>query len=411
MQKRIFLLMLALLLLVGMGLVSLAPMTVQAIGEVTPTPEPLISPPAETIDVSQTLSDGFLSMQNGDLDEGIALFTAAIQAESDNAEAYMLRALAYGTAEQFQAAIADITVSINLLPETYHSDRAVVFPLTEWFLYTLRGNMYVELNDNALAMADYDAALRLSPSSDNDITFASRAELNTTLGDTAAAEIDDLIARAMSAMNGGNLENARALFAQATDTGQRTPSVAIAYYNLAVLNTFEGNTAAAIQDYTESLNINPEMHIAYLARGIAFREAQDMVSAAQDFYNRMTILGTEFVDTTATIGAGIEIAMDYQRVVRIRFEGTAGDSVTLSAREVVAIETDPLIVLLDPNGNPIAGDDDFGGNLDSLIEDFELPMTGTYILMVSHAEGGYAAGFDGMIRVALENCPATGSCI
>lgn len=411
MQNRIFLLMLAMVLLVGMGLVSLAPMSVQAIGEVTPTPEPLISPPTQAIDVAQTLTDGFLSMQNGDLEKGIDSFTTVIQAEPDNAEAYMLRALAYVSTEQFQIAIADITVALNLLPETYHSDRAVVFPLTEWFLYTLRGNMYAELDDNAQALADYDAALRLTPSSDNEAAFASRAEINTRLGNTAAAEVDDLMARAMAAMNAGNLENARSLLAQATDTGQRTQSVAIAYYNLAVLNVFEGNTAEAIQDYTEALNINPEMQIVYLARGIAFREAGDMAAAAQDFYNRMTLLGTEFVDETASVGDGIEIAMDYQRVVRIHFEGTAGDSVTLSAREVVAVETDPLIVLLDPDGNPIAGDDDFGGNLDSLIEDFELPMTGTYTLMVSHAEGGYAAGFDGLIRVALEDCPTSGGCI
>jgi hypothetical protein len=47
-----------------------------------------------------------------------------------------------------------------------------------------------------------------------------------------------------------------------------------------------------------------------------------------------------------------------------------------------------LIVLLDPNGDPIAGDDDSGTQLDSLISSFELPTDGTYTLLVSHAGGG-----------------------
>jgi tetratricopeptide (TPR) repeat protein len=287
----------------------------------------------------------------------------------------------------------------------------VVYPLTEWFLYTLRGNAYQSLGQNALALADYDAALRLTPSADNDIAFASRSELNTQMGDTAAAAIDESVGRAMAAMQAGNLQSARQLLAQATDTNQRTQSVAIAYYNLAILNSADGNIAESLQDFSDAIAISPEMHNAYLARGITYREADDLAAAGSDFYNRITILGTEYVDETLSIGSGKEIAMDYQRVVRITFEGTAGTVVTISAREVVAGEVDPLIALLDPNGNPIAGDDDFGGDLDALIEDFELPMTGTYALLVSHAEGGYATGFDGIVRVALEDCDSSGNCI
>jgi Flp pilus assembly protein TadD len=414
MHKRIFLFTLVLLLMLSIALVSLTPMTVAAIGEVTPTPEPLIMPtaPAETeIDVVQTLTDGFLAMQDENLDEAVTLFTSVIQAEPDNAEAYLLRALANAGLEQTQAAIDDVTTAIGLVPETYHSDRAVVYPLTEWFLYTLRGNAYQSIGENALAMADYDAALRLSPSSDNDLTFASRAELNNLLGDTEAAEVDELVGQGMAALQAGNLEAGREFLTQATDTSQRTQSVAIAYYNLALINQAEENTAEAIQDYSEAIAISPNMHNAYLARGIAYVEAGDIAAAGSDFYNRMTILGTEFVDETLAIGSGIEIAMDYQRVVRITFEGTAGATITLSAREVVPGETDPLLVLLDPNGNPIAGDDDSGGDLDALIEDFELPMGGTYTLWVSHAEGGYIAGFDGIIRVAIEDCGTSGGCI
>lgn len=420
MHKRILLVSLTILLLFGITLVSFTSLTVEAIGEVTPTPSPApLStaaplntpvPDAANVDVPQTMSDAFSSIQSGNFDEAINLLTTAIQAEPDNAEAYLLRALAYSNNNQPESGIEDLTVAINLVPETYHSARAVIFPLTEWNIYSLRGNLYLQAGDNALALADYDAALRLSPSTDNAVALEARAELNKALGDSAASEVDDLVARAMDAMTGGDLETAQDLLTQAVQSGQQTQVVAIAYYNLAIISLAQENRAGAIQDYSDALRISPAMHVAALARGISYREAGDMAAAAVDFHNRIMTLGAEFVDKTAALGEGLEIEMDYQRVVRITFEGTAGQAVSLSAREAVPEQVDPLIVLLDPNGNPIAGDDDFGGNLDSLIDDFALPVTGTYTLLVSHAEGGYASGFEGIVRVALENCSSSGTC-
>lgn len=408
MQKRILFVAVGLMLLFGIGLVSLTPMTVAAIGEITPTPAPAL--PDEDIDVNEALTQGFSSVQSGNVQAGLDAFTLALQAEPDNAEAYMLRALAYSSEENYTPAIADLSEAIDLVPQTYHPDRAVIFPLTQWFLITVRGNLYEEMGDSTAALADYDAALALTPSTDNDVTFEARAALLHDMGDTAAGDVDAAIARAFGNMNTGNLNAAMDLLTEAIDSGQRTSSVAIAYYNRAILNDVQDNVEMAIADYSAALEINPNMHIAYLARGIRYRESGDIQAAGKDFYNRMTAVATDFVDERAAIGEGLEVEMDYQRVVRISFESAAGQTVTISARETSSLETDPMIVLLDPNGNPIAGDDDFGGNLDSLLEDFELPVDGTYTLMVSHAEGGYAAGFEGTILVAFENCSTSGAC-
>jgi tetratricopeptide (TPR) repeat protein len=412
MPKRILLFSLLLMLLFGISLVSFTSLTVQAIGEVTPTPAALSTPVPATsdVDVPQTLSDGFAKMQSGDFASALALFTTVLQAEPDNAEAYFLRSLAYSNNNQAALGIADLTQAISLIPETYHSNRGVVFPLTEWNLYGLRGNLYVQAGDNALAMADFDAAIRLSPTGDNEVVFQSRSDLNYELGDTAAGDIDALISQALRALANRDLNTAQELFTKAVETGQATQSVAVAYYNLAIIDLAQENRVGALQNYGDAIKLSPNMHVAYLARGISYRQSDDLAAAAADFHNRITLLGTDFVDRTAALGDGLEIEMDYQRVVRITFQGTAGQAVALSAREVVSEQVDPLIVLLDPNGNPIAGDDDFGGNLDALIDDFTLPVTGTYTLLVSHAEGGYAAGFEGIIRVALENCSSSGAC-
>lgn len=59
----------------------------------------------------------------------------------------------------------------------------------------------------------------------------------------------------------------------------------------------------------------------------------------------------------------------------------------------------PLILLCgEQAGNPLAADDDSGGNFDAAISDFSLPADGSYIAVLSHAGGGSA----GAVRVLLE---------
>ena len=81
----------------------------------------------------------------------------------------------------------------------------------------------------------------------------------------------------------------------------------------------------------------------------------------------------------------------------LSFDAAAGQHVTLSAQAREAAGTDPLIVLLDASGQPVAGDDDSGGDLNALIEDYVIPSDGTYTLVVSHAGGNP----NGALRVLL----------
>jgi tetratricopeptide (TPR) repeat protein len=177
--------------------------------------------------------------------------------------------------------------------------------------------------------------------------------------------------------------------------------LAIAYYNRAILYNAQGNQAAALQDYSDALAADSEMHIVYLARGTAFREQGDLQAAGQDFYNRIITLGNEYIDHSGAIGDSFAVEMDYQRIIRITFEGSAGQVVTIAAREAQANQTDPLIALLDPSGTPIAGDDDSGGNFDSQLDNFTLPATGNYTLLVSHAEGAYDFGYEGTVQITI----------
>jgi hypothetical protein len=65
------------------------------------------------------------------------------------------------------------------------------------------------------------------------------------------------------------------------------------------------------------------------------------------------------------------------------FNANEGDVVTISMTQLVE-ELDPFLVLLGPAGQVIASDDDSGEEfLSALIEDAELPMTGSYFIVAS----------------------------
>lgn len=73
------------------------------------------------------------------------------------------------------------------------------------------------------------------------------------------------------------------------------------------------------------------------------------------------------------------------------FDGTAGQVVTLSAVAAEGAETDPRLTLLDPDDVELASADDVGdGNVDAILEAFELPVDGTYTVLIDvFAEGDY----------------------
>ncbi len=64
---------------------------------------------------------------------------------------------------------------------------------------------------------------------------------------------------------------------------------------------------------------------------------------------------------------------------------------TLSAVSVEPGAVDPVILIVAPDGTPLIYNDDADVEadvLDAIIADFEAPVDGTYVLMVSHARGG-----------------------
>jgi tetratricopeptide (TPR) repeat protein len=205
---------------------------------------------------------------------------------------------------------------------------------------------------------------------------------------------------ALTASQQPDFSGAASKFTQAIDVDDSPNThAANAYYNRGLTFYSMGNSDDAIDDYTAGIDLDPDMHDLYLARGIAWRENDNLEQAGVDFAVRIDLLADETTEDTLMIGASKEVEMAYGRVYRFTFEGQAGQRVTLLASDIALVGVDPLIVLLDPDGTPLAGDDDLGGDLDAEIADFELSDDGLYTLVVSHANGGY----DGLVSVFVRD--------
>jgi len=373
---------------ISMGILLFTPISVAAIGEVTPTPDPdaAVEEPLEDIDVEALVDEGLSDIQNGDFRSALAKMDVVIEFDDTVSLAYVIRGIANSQLGFADDATDDFTMAIDLEP--WNAD-----------YYQLRGD--VAFSDGALvdALLDYDQVIRINGFSS--VAYLRRSNTNYGLGDSTAGDVDDFIARALSALGNGDVMSALGFLDEAIDIGEGLESLGNAYYIRAFANGNLGDSDAQLEDYEAALDANPNLHIVYLARGIYFRENGDIGAAGKDFYDRITIHGAETVTEEMVIGDTLEVQMAYRRVVEITFDGKAGQEISIAASDFGGAVVDPLMTLLDPDGNPIAGDDDFGGGLNALIDGFELPEDGTYTLLVSHAEGGYNFGFNGIVEVEI----------
>ncbi|MGJ3239652.1 MAG: tetratricopeptide repeat protein [Anaerolineae bacterium] len=389
-MRRVLWLIPMMLVSFGLSMLLVNPAPASAIGEVTPTPEP--APETEEaptipddVDIDALVDEALLDVQSGNFSGAVEKMDIVLAVE-DVMQAYLIRGVARTQLGQTNEAIDDFSQAIELEPWQFD-------------LYIFRGDAYFNNGDLSNALLDYDQAIDINLFSVE--AYQRRANVNYNLGDTTAGDVDDLIARAIIASSENDTSTTFAFLDEAIATGEGMQSIGTAYYIRAITNMNNGDTSAAFADYGDALEADPDLHNIYLARGILYREQDNIKAAGVDFYNRITLHGQETVNESMAIGETLEIQMAYRRVVEISFEGEAGQVITISADDFSGTVVDPLISLLNPDGEPIAGDDDFGGVLNSLIDDFELPVDGTYTLLVSHAEGGYNFGFNGIIEVEI----------
>ena len=257
-----------------------------AIGEVTPTPQPL-SPPATPIptaipnaDLEQLQTELNLALQASDFDQVFDLVEQIFEIDPGNPDGLFARALANMQIGDVDKAIDDYTRYLEA--RNY-----------DWTVYTLRAEAYMQQGESGEAMLDLGRAIEINPRFAQ--AYATRSFIQFQRGEEDPAQVNELIARGVQANSFQDLNSALNLLNDAVDLAQEREldELAFAYYNRALVHFGLGEIDKAFEDYDAAIRVRPEMQDAYMGRGYTYADQGDPVNAGRDFYQRMTLLEQE----------------------------------------------------------------------------------------------------------------------
>ncbi|MDZ4767104.1 MAG: tetratricopeptide repeat protein [Chloroflexota bacterium] len=163
-----------------------------------------------------------------------------------------------------------------------------------------------------------------------------------------------------------------------------------AYAQRALLQLGQRDYQGAADDLTEAIALDDSIAVLYAYRAFAFGqiEGASPADAAIDWMQFLALIETETLDYDVQRPGELKIVTLGEGVIhRIPFEGMAGQTFSGAASGAQDSQSDPVLVLLAPDGTPLIADDDSGGGTTALILGYELPVDGNYTLIVSHSLG------------------------
>ena len=207
----------------------------------------------------ESLRQGDEASNEGDLDRAIANYNRALDLNPRLALAYSNRGNAYCAQEKYDLAIADYDAALRL-------DSGGVFAMG---VYSNRGNVYGAQGEYELAIADYDAALQLDPN--NEVAAAVYFNRGNTY--SACAEYDLAIAD----------------YGAALRLNPNDEVSAGIYFNRGQAFSDKVDYDLAIADFCEALHLNPDLTDVYQDRGFAYFQKGEYDQAVDDFDTALEI--------------------------------------------------------------------------------------------------------------------------
>ena len=229
-------------MLVGCGAKEPPPPT-----PVPPTPTPAATPTAETTptpSADEHLDMGVDYLDQGQFDEAIAEFQAAIQLDPDEAKAHYNLGLAYQKQEKLDEAAAAYQEALQLDPDLAD-------------VHNNLGLIYNKQGKPDQAMAEYQEAIRINPDDDT-------AHYNLALYYYHQGQLDQAIV-------------------EYDETVRLNPDNADAHYNLGRAYYEQGKLDEAIVAWKESIQIEPDDSMAHNNLGRAYFEQGRLDEAETEF--------------------------------------------------------------------------------------------------------------------------------
>ncbi len=302
------------------------------------------------------------AVQKEQYELALGYYDCAIELDSTRTDAYEQRGAIYFQEENYEASLADYQRVMNEQPDNADAVFRVAYSLQETG----------EFQD---AVDMYSRYIELSPSdwagyNNRAVAYMSMEQFDLALEDYTRAiefEADDTLA----------LENRANIY------------IDLEEYDL------------ALDDINRALEIEVKSDL-FLTRAVIFELSNEAESAYTDFWRWVDANEIEKVERSDyEIGSTVSLPMEEGMTYYFPLSGKLGQVLNITAvgKADDGESIDPLVVLLNGEGDAVAANDDGAGGLDSLIDGYAIPEDGKYTLVVSHAGGGFTGEIDLTLNV------------
>jgi tetratricopeptide (TPR) repeat protein len=344
------------------------------------------------------LERGEAALQTDDFEAAALDFSLFIYLNPTAAIGYYERSLAYAQLDRTQDALADLNTAITL-PSPSLTFTALA--------HDSRARLHLSLNDLDRALADLGTSIEAVP--DQPDSYFTRAIVYQETGDLeqALADWDQVLElvpdNVVSLTNRSGVLTALERYDDAIADYTRLialqPDSDAFYAGRAALYNVQEQPELALADLNRALELNARDAGYYLQRGALYSQLDRPVDSAADFL--VWIQAVRQTNDTRSItlipGSSELFLMAQGDVFTMTFEVAADQVVSLTATSPEETPVDPLLVVLNPDGEPLTADDDSGGRFDAALS-FTASVSGRYTVLLSHAGGNP----NGPVRVKLE---------
>lgn len=293
--------------------------------------------------------------------EAVADYTTAIELQGDYDYYYALRANAYNGLSEFDLALADATFAIELDPDYAYA-------------YALRGDNYLDMEDPTAAIDDLTRAIELDSDYVWPLATRSLAYQQLNLLDEALADAEAAIAI--------------------------DPEYGYGYTRRGEIYYLSGQYDLALEDFEMAGLYNFDNIFSFVYRSIIFNRLGE-VDEAQFEWNKLLRFRTGGEPLMAGVrietGGLLTVMMFEGALFEVGYEASAGQPLVIALTDIDPdAVVDPLLIVLGPNGLPLALDDDSGPVWDSRLS-FTPDEDGLYTLVITHAY----AGSEGLVQLTV----------